>query len=374
MDILQRFGDFSGATFDSREVKPGMLFVALKGEKSDGHDYIPQALAKGAAGMVDGYDELDALALAYRRSLKAKVIGVTGSAGKTTTKELLRAFLSTVGRTHATAGNFNNHIGLPLTILNTPKDTEFLVLEMGTNHPGEIAHLCDVAEPDAGLVVSIGTAHIEFFKTREGIAKEKRTLLERAKEFRLEDAPVAEFLREKLAAILPGEHNLMNASKAFAMAAHYGCTEAGALAALENFSLPGQRWKLVEKDGVTYVNDAYNANPTSMIAALDTFVKMQCKGRRFAVLGDMFELGESAEELHRMVGRRVSELVDSGELYQLVAVGRQATDWIAGELPPILRVHVDTAIEAKPFLAANLKPGDLVLVKASHGMALDAVI
>ena len=137
--------EFSGATFDSRAVKPGMLFVALKGEKNDGHAYIPQALERGAVGVVDGLDELQKLANEYRRSLKAKVIGITGSAGKTTTKELLRAFLSKAGKTHATDGNFNNHIGLPLTILNCPKDADFLVVEMGTNHPGEIAALCQIA-------------------------------------------------------------------------------------------------------------------------------------------------------------------------------------------------------------------------------------
>ena len=149
-------------TFDSREVKHGMGFVALKGEKADGHAFIPQALERGAARIIDGYDELDAAAREYRRSLKAKVVGITGSAGKTTTKELVKAFLSTVGRTYATEGNFNNHIGLPMTILNCPDDAEFLVLEMGTNHPGEIAHLCDIAEIDCALITNIGTAHIEF--------------------------------------------------------------------------------------------------------------------------------------------------------------------------------------------------------------------
>ena len=149
-----------------------MGFVALKGEKADGHDFIPKALAAGAAEIVDGLEELQSKARAYRRTLKAKVVGVTGSAGKTTTKELLKAFLSKVGKTHATEGNFNNHIGLPLTILNCPPDADFLVVEMGTNHPGEIAALCDIAEPDVGLVTNIGTAHLEFFRTQEGIAAE----------------------------------------------------------------------------------------------------------------------------------------------------------------------------------------------------------
>ena len=141
---------FSGATLDSRRVKPGMLFVAVKGERVDGHDFIPMALERGAAGIVDGYAELDRVARAYRRTLKAKVIGITGSAGKTTTKELVAAFLRAGGfRVHATEGNFNNDLGLPLTILNCPRDAEFLVVEMGTNHPGEIAYLVDIAAPAA---------------------------------------------------------------------------------------------------------------------------------------------------------------------------------------------------------------------------------
>ena len=157
-------------TFDSREIKPGMGFVALKGEKTDGRAFIPQALERGAVDVIEGLEALQTRAKERRRSLKAKVVGLTGSAGKTTTKELLKTFLSTVGKTYATEGNFNNHIGLPLTILNCPDDADFLVLEMGSNHPGEIAALCDIAAPDAGVITNIGTAHLEFFKSQDGIA------------------------------------------------------------------------------------------------------------------------------------------------------------------------------------------------------------
>ena len=170
-------------TFDSREVRPGDVFVALKGEKVDGHDFIDKAKASGAVDIIDGLDALQERARQKRRGLKAKVIGITGSAGKTTAKELLKAFLSQVGKTHATAGNFNNHIGLPITILNCPDDAEFLVVEMGTNHPGEIEALCRIAEPDAGLITNVGTAHLEFFGSQDGIAKEKGVLGAMAKEF-----------------------------------------------------------------------------------------------------------------------------------------------------------------------------------------------
>ena len=174
---------WNGATFDSRLVKPGMLYVALKGEHADGRDFIPQALEKGAAGVIEGREALAKAAREYRRTLKAKVVGVTGSAGKTTVKELTARFLSTVGKTYCTQGNYNNDIGLPVTILNCPEDADFLVVEMGTNHPGEIKYLVDIAEPDSGVISSIGTAHIEFFKTQDGIAEEKGELFRRVKDF-----------------------------------------------------------------------------------------------------------------------------------------------------------------------------------------------
>ena len=370
---------FNGATFDSRQVRPGMLFVALKGEKADGHDYIPQALAAGAAGIVDGYDELDRVAREYRRTLKAKVVGVTGSAGKTTTKELVKAFLSTVGNVHATEGNFNNHIGLPLTILNCPEDADFLVVEMGTNHPGEIAHLCDVAEPDCGIVTNVGTAHIEFFGDQDGIAREKGTLLARAREFGVVSSencrlqamrelckgellvvdPRPEWLAAALGNVLPGEHNLSNASLAFALAERFGATREGCAAALAGFSLPGARWRVVERDGVTYIDDTYNANPDSMVAALDTFAKMKCDGKHVAVLGDMFELGEKSSELHKMVFDHAMKL----GIPLVIGVGEESSKCLC-------HLVYKTLDPLKKKFRLDVSSGDLVLLKASHGMHL----
>ena len=370
---------FSGATFDSRQVKPGMLFVALKGEKSDGHDYIPQALEKGAAGIIDGYDDLDRVAREYRRTLKAKVIAVTGSAGKTTTKELVKTFLSTVGMVHATEGNFNNHIGLPVTILNCPKDADFLVLEMGTNHPGEIAHLCDIAEPDAALITNVGTAHIEFFGDQDGIAREKGVVFERAKEFgvvskensRLETLrsiarcdlvevdPRQEWMAKALDGILPGDHNVSNACLAFALAERFGAERGACAAALEGFVLPGARWRKVEKWGATFVDDTYNANPDSMIAALDAFAKMQCDGKRVAVLGDMFELGPRSLELHKKVFDHAMKL----GIPLVIGVGEMSSQCLCH------LVYKDLATLKKKF-RVDISAGDLVLLKASHGMHL----
>lgn len=375
--------DFCGATFDSRLVKPGMLFVALKGEKSDGHDYIPMALEKGAAGIVDGYEELDRVAREYRRSLKATVVGITGSAGKTTTKELVKAFLSQAGKVHATEGNFNNHIGLPITILNCPKDADFLVLEMGTNHPGEIAHLCDVAEPDCGLVTNVGTAHIEFFETQDGIAREKGTLFARAKGACVASSengrlgilrelagdrlvsvdPHPAWLAEALAGVLPGAHNVSNAALAYAVAERFGVTRAQAVAALADFALPGARWRKAEKDGVRFIDDTYNANPDAMIAALDTFAVLSVPGRRIAVLGDMFELGPAADELHRRVFDHAAGLGFDA----VVAVGERSSRCRS-------TVSFKTVEDAKAAIGTVVSAGDTVLLKASHSMNLGSLI
>ena len=355
-------------TFDSREVKPGMGFVALKGEKTDGHAFIPQALAAGATDVIDGLDELQRRALEYRRSLKATVVGVTGSAGKTTTKELLKAFLSKAGKTHATEGNFNNHIGLPLTILNCPEDAEFLVVEMGTNHPGEIAALCDIAEPDVGVLTNIGTAHLEFFKTQEGIALEKGTLLKRAQLAfsALDNAFVPgkvdthqAWMKEALSGVLPGDHNVSNACLAFAVAEHYGVTREQAVAALADFALPGSRWRKVERWGAVFVDDTYNANPDSMIAALDALRSTPCAGRRMAVLGDMFELGPDAPTLHRKV---FGHAMRAG-LFRVYGVGA-----ISSTCP--CDVALTDVVGLGRRLRDEVRAGDVILVKASHSMRL----
>ena len=377
---------FAGATLDSRLVKPGMLFVAVKGEKVDGHAFIDQARAKGAVGIVDGREELARVARAYRRTLKATVIGVTGSAGKTTTKELVAAFLRAGGlKVHATAGNFNNDLGLPLTILNCPPDADILVVEMGTNHPGEIRHLVGIAEPDVGIISSIGTAHIEFFGTQDGIADEKGTLLahlsgspahpsfavlarENARYDRLAALcrvplvtaspadPAAARFADALRLRLPGAHNVSNALLAAACAARFCVSEAACRAALADFTLPGGRWRVVARGGVTYIDDTYNANPTSMVAALETFAALPVTGRRLAVLGDMFELGDRSAAFHAQVKARAKEL----PLDEVIFVGAQFGG-LAREA-------------AKDALAAFVRPGDPVLLKASHSMHLDELL
>ncbi|MGN0852617.1 MAG: UDP-N-acetylmuramoyl-tripeptide--D-alanyl-D-alanine ligase [Kiritimatiellia bacterium] len=391
---------FRGVTFDSRRVTPGCLYMAFPGATCDGHEFVAQALARGAAAALVRADwtpprpglplirvaepraALVRAAAAYRNTLAGKVVGVTGSAGKTTTKELVAAFLRAGGlKVHATEGNYNNDLGLPITVLDCPADVDVLVVEMGTNHPGEIRRLVDIARPDVGLISSIGTAHIEFFKTQDGIAEEKGTLLAHLpatgfavlarendryeKLCAMSAAPVravslADAAAARLAAALrvrlPGRHNVSNALIALGCARRFGVSDDAALSALAGFTLPGGRWRVVEKDGVTYVDDTYNANPTSMVAALETFAGLDVSGRRIAVLGDMFELGERSAEMHGRVLARAKEL----PLDRLILVGE--------------RFGGVTRDAAGAELAAFVRPGDAVLLKASHGMQLDRLL
>ena len=363
-------------TFDSREVRPGDVFVALKGEKADGHDFIDRAKAAGAVDVVDGLENLQARAKAKRRAMKAKVVGVTGSAGKTTTKELLKAFLACAGRTYGTEGNFNNHIGLPLTILNAPDDVAFLVLEMGSNHPGEIAALCEIAGPDVGVVTGVGTAHLEHFGTRAGIAEEKGTLLAAAGDFGV--FPAADDFADALGArcvrpvaAQPAVDGLLdptrawpphfagNAALAYEVASRFGVTVRQAADALADFALPGARWRKVEKDGVTFIDDTYNANPDSMIAALDALAATPWPGRRVAVLGDMFELGPDAAAYHEQV------------FAHALSLGLQLVVGI-GEMSSRCPCHCACRelAEFRSRFRLEIVPGDLVLLKASHGMRL----
>ena len=392
---MRDFG-FRGATFDSRLVKPGMLYIALKGERVDGNDFIPQALEKGAAKVVGGPDalaEVQALAREYRRALRPRttVVALTGSAGKTTTKELLKAFLSCAGKTFATAGNYNNHLGLPITILNCPEDADFLVVEMGSNHPGEIAALCDIAEPDCALVTNVGTAHLEFFGTQDGIADEKGQIfaalgsahdcrvppfgvvsrenirLERLRSMcpveLVEVDPSQKWMAEALDGVLPGAHNVSNACLAFALAERFGVTREQAVAALKDFALPGARWKVSERDGVTYIDDSYNANPDSMIAALDAFAATPCDGKHVAVLGDMFELGPKSEELHRKVFDHAMKL----GIPLVIGVGEQSSKCLC-------HLAYKTLDSLKKKFRLDVSSGDLVLLKASHSMNLSSLL
>jgi len=428
----------NGFSIDSRSLRPGEVFVAFKGERTDGHDYIAQALEKGAAAIVssrwvDGAtpsdddaawircdDPLRALqdaARFHRARHKALFIGVTGSNGKTTTKEMLLHLFSGVSRTWATAGNFNNDIGLPLSIVRIPLETETAIIEMGMNHPGEIRFLAGIARPHAAVITNIGPAHIGILGSLENIAAAKAEILEGLSADSLAvlpgDDPYLSMLRSKtraqivsfgfgtgcdcsgqnvimeadsvtLEVVLRGErvrarlgllgkHNALNALCALALVVSAGkCSLREGVARMESFKPVSARMESHEAGGRRVILDCYNANPSSMRQAVEYLAV--CKGRRIAVLGDMRELGEQSETLHRELG----ESVANARIDHLVAVGDQA-QYIAQAalqkgMPPAGVHPCDSTGEASRLLSTLLIPGDTVLLKASRGMHFEAIV
>lgn len=431
---------FCGVTQDTRQLTEGCLYVALRGERFDGHAFVGQALAGGAAAALvergwqpppgaegwplirvdDTRAALRDAARAWRLASGAFVLGLTGSSGKTTTKEMAAALFAAAGEVCATRGNLNNEIGLPLSLLEMPRTCAYGIFELGTNHPGEIAQLADVLRPQAALVASIGEAHIEHFGSVEAIAREKGELLRTlppggfaalSLETRCFDllaslsaAPVvtvslasrdADFFGELVDTLcgrvriteratgertlvcsgLPGEHNASNLLLAFAAARRAGVPPQAAAQALLRLKLPGMRWEVTARRGVTVVNDAYNANPGSMAAVLRTFMMLPCSGRRVVVLGDMLELGAHAEALHREVGRHVAELAPD----LVFAVGQDTRAYVADEAVrrgyPPGQIHLfDSPAQAAAALSEAVSAGDAVLLKASRGMRLERIL
>ena len=420
------------AVIDSRTAGPGTLFVALPGEYADGHDFADAAVEAGAVAVLSGRDlavphirvadplvALGSLAAAYRRGLDAVVVGVTGSAGKTSTKDLLAAVLTRSGPTVAAPGSFNNDIGLPLTVLSATAETEFLVLEMGSRGVGDIEALCSIAAPDIGVVLNVGSAHLGKFGSRAAIAQAKGELVANAsrlavlnagdalvmgmasraraavRTFAVNAATTGEQIaadvwadgvtsapdgrasfrlhadgqRAAVSLRLVGTHQVANAvaTATVGLAAGLSIDEvAQALSTAE----PASRWRMEigeRSDGVTVVNDAYNANPESMRAALDALVVMGDGGRRrcWAVLGPMYELGPTSEAEHRAVGAYAAAV----GIVDVVAVDAPAIAEGAG--PSAHRVS--GAPGAVAVLHDLIGPRDVVLVKASRGARLERI-
>ncbi|MFE8943428.1 UDP-N-acetylmuramoyl-tripeptide--D-alanyl-D-alanine ligase [Streptomyces sp. NPDC003233] len=419
---------------DSREVLPGSLFAAFVGERVDGHDYAAQVIEAGAVAVLasrpvgvpaivvdDVQTALGALARHVVRRLGATLVALTGSAGKTSTKDLIAQVLQRKAPTVFTPGSLNNEIGLPLTALSATEETRFLVLEMGARGIGHIRYLTDLTPPRIGLVLNVGTAHIGEFGGREQIAQAKGEIIEglpedgaailnaddplvramaprtkakvvlfgesaeadvRAENVRLTDSGQPSFRlhtpsgASDVTMRLYGEHHVSNALAAAAVAHELGMSaEEIATALSEAGSLSRWRMEVTERpDGVTIVNDAYNANPESMRAALRALAAMG-KGRRtWAVLGKMAELGDEALAEHDAVGRLAVRL----NVSKLVAVGGIEASWLQlgaynegswGEES----VHVSDAQAAIDLLRSELRPGDVVLVKASRSVGLESV-
>ncbi|MGI8819393.1 MAG: UDP-N-acetylmuramoyl-tripeptide--D-alanyl-D-alanine ligase [Chthoniobacterales bacterium] len=419
---------------DSRTLRPGDLFVPLRGERFDGHNFIAQAVARGASGalvderwsgdvpasfallrVVDTLVAYQEIAAAYRRSLPLKVIGITGSNGKTSTKDFVAAALGRRFRVTKTQGNFNNHVGLPQTILDATSEHQVAVWEMGMNHPGEIATLAAIAQPNAGIITNIGTAHIEFMGSREAIAHEKGALAEALEADGVmilnADDPFSDRIAQRTRAKVmfagmhrgtlraegisqtsegsqftvlegahrcrtqlpvPGLHMVQNAMLAIAAARAFGLSIEEAAAGLASTPLTKARLQLREIRGVQFLDDSYNANPDSMKAALRTLVELETDGRRIAVLGHMAELGSESERGHREVGETAAAL----RIDHLITVGAEAAGISQAAHAAGLEktTHFATPADAAELLFDLTHPGDLVLVKGSRSARTERVL
>jgi UDP-N-acetylmuramoyl-tripeptide--D-alanyl-D-alanine ligase len=443
--LLQGEGNtfFQGISTDSRTVTEGELFIALKGSRFDGHHYVLEALEKKAGGVVieedkvgdirwNGYrakaviavkDTLFALgniALDWRRKYRTPLVALTGSNGKTTTKEMIAACLETTFPILKTKGNLNNLIGLPLTLLTLTEKERVVVLEMGMNVPGEIRRLTEIAEPDVGLITNIQKVHLEGMESLERLKEEKGELFRKmrrdgtilvnqddprvvdlasdypgqkitfgiehpaevmAKEIRLGGAEgtfftlILEGEAMEIHLRLLGRHFIPNALSAIAVACLFGVEVKQVKEALENFKSIPMRMEIVPlKGGKTLINDAYNANPHSMELALETLVEAKGEGRAIAVLGDMLELGNFTEEAHEQLGEKVSEL----SIDFLLALGEEAPIVVESAIRhgfPLERVRVvESHSEAISILKQMIQNGDWILVKGSRRMAMEKIV
>ncbi|MEW6749504.1 MAG: UDP-N-acetylmuramoyl-tripeptide--D-alanyl-D-alanine ligase [Candidatus Latescibacterota bacterium] len=424
----------TGVSTDTRTLAPGEVFVALRGERCDGHRFVQQALSQGAAAAVveeewaepagsaagapllvvdSSLAALGAIARGYRRRFALPVVGVVGSAGKTTTKEMIAAVLGRRYRVLKNQGNENNEVGVPRTLLQLDGTHQVVVLEMAARKWGDIAYLCSIAQPTIGVLLNFGTAHLGFFGSVEGVAKAKGELLDYLDESctaltNVDDCVVAREAKRTKGRLLgfslrcgsqyrgeglvldqegcghfslqnhridlqvPGRHNVYNALAAAAVGDLQGVPWSGIQEALHAFQAVAMRSQVTSHGGVRLIDDSYNANPDSVEAALDLLGVVGGQ-RRLAVLGDMLELGAGAAEMHARVGRRaaalqVDLLLATGPLSQhTVSAARQAG------LPAGRARHFADREALGDALMAELQDGDVVLVKASRGMSLDQV-
>jgi UDP-N-acetylmuramoyl-tripeptide--D-alanyl-D-alanine ligase len=421
---------------DSRKAQTGELFFAIRGESHDGHDHLDEVAAKKAAAVVierkkipaklpdcsvlvveDTRAALGKLAAAYRKQFDLPVIAVAGSNGKTTTKELLASVLKQKRPTLASEASFNNDIGVPLTLLRLEKTHQAVVLEVGTNHPGELAPLVKMAQPTHGVLTNIGREHLEFFGDLEGVAREEGWLAEllpaegtlfvngdsewtekiirrakakvvraglgkqndwRAEKIRVDKggatfriaAAKEEFCGEYRIQLL-GRHQVMNALLAAAVGEELGLGRPAVRDGLAECKPAKMRLQYWEANGIRVLDDAYNANADSMMAALETLCDLPLQGRRVAVLGDMNELGAHSEAAHAEAGRRAAEL----KIGQLFTIGRMAPVVAkAARAAGLMRVIEFESVEAAQNAVKNfLKAGDVVLLKASRASRLERI-
>jgi len=422
-------GMVRGVSIDTRTLNRGMLFFALAGENHDGHTFVDEAIAKGACAVVvqegfrpqslsipfmpvdDPLRALQVLAAYYRNKFDFPVIAITGSNGKTTTKEMLSHVLSAKWQVSRSIGNLNNHIGLPLSIFEWSEATEIAVLEMGTNHFGEIKRLCEIAQPTHGILTNIGKAHLEHFNNRKGVLQAKSELLDYLTEGtifingddtmlaslldRYPDAVVYGFSEQcqirggsqgldkqgfpwftvesqKVQLNIPGRHNIYNALAVIAVARELGISWDHIKTELYKYQSYDMRMEVDAVGDLILVNDCYNANPDSLYQALLTLNDLNEEGRKVAVLGDMLELGPGGIEAHEQIAAWMIEL----ELEALFGFG----DMMAIAVKQARRSGFNTAFhynskqDLLKELTAFLQPGDIVLVKGSRSMHMEEIV
>jgi UDP-N-acetylmuramoyl-tripeptide--D-alanyl-D-alanine ligase len=439
-EFLSAAGDFDhaavaqGYSIDSRTIQRGELFFAVQGERMDGHDFVSQALEKGAAASVIRKDQLDryadktrlmtvdntlvglqTLAGAVRRLWGKALVGVTGSTGKTTTKEAIAHVLSTRFRVLKSEGNFNNHFGLPLMLLKLEPEHDIAVIEMGMSHAGEIAALAKIAQPEIGVVTNVAPVHLEFFESVAGIARAKYELIEalpaggrailngddeyvsqfgrdfhgkvigyglrppadvRAENIRQLGSEGSAFdlvvgsHREKAVLHLVGTHNIYNALAAVAVGLERGLSPSEAVAALTSLAPADKRGQVVKLGNITIINDCYNCNPKALEAMVDALAAMPAK-RRIVVVGAMLELGPAGDDLHRQAGRYIADK----KIDRLLGVKEQAQLIVeAARQAGMQADFVATPEEAGEWLARETRDGDVVLLKASRGVKLERAL
>jgi len=439
-EFISAAGEFAreevacGYSIDSRTVGLGQLFFAVKGERLDGHDFVEQALEKGAAGAVVRKDRLgrypqqarllavedtlvalQTLATAARKLWGKPLIAVTGSAGKTTTKEAIAHVLGARFRVLKSEGNFNNHFGLPLMLLKLEPEHDLAVIEMGMSHAGEIRALAKIARPEIGVVTNVAAVHLEFFDSLAGIARAKYELVEslpgsgtvvlnaddeyvsqfgrgfkgkvvmygtrtaadvRAEKIQSQGAQGTEFdvvvgsVREHATLPLVGEHNVLNALAAVAVGLERGLKPSEAIAELYTLAPADKRGQVLQLGNITVINDCYNSNPKALEAMVDALAAMRAK-RRIVVAGEMLELGPAGEEMHRQAGQHVADK----KIDVLLGVRGLARSMVEGARQAGTRSEfVASPEEAGEWLAREARDGDVVLLKASRGVKLEKAL
>ncbi len=426
----------AGVSIDSRTTRTGDIFFAIRGDRFDGHDFVIEALSRGALYAVvsnaerfaddplrarittvdDTVAALGRLAAYHRQQISADVIAVTGSNGKTTTKAMIGHVLSANKEGRCALKSYNNNIGVPLTLLSANSADEFLVVEIGTNHPGEIGHLGSLVKPDIGVITAVAAAHLESLKNIEGVVNEKLALLDHIKKggmavvnidqpmvrnrlrkvftFNLvttglcqdADLRVADLRadgksitfsingRFDIHMTVPGQHNACNALVAYAVGRRLGITSEQIIERLANFELPEMRLQMHQYGSIMVINDCYNANPASMQAAIDVIDSMNTPGRRVAIVGDMRELGEHAQAMHEELGR----IVAASGLDVLLTVGDYSgvvCDSARRARRRRIELHASNTVdELSERIHTLLKPKDTVLLKASRALKLEQLV